>query len=210
MNCNDGKFKIETGEKVSILGKTGSGKSSFIRNLIKYRDFIFTEKVTRIVYVYKFYHDYFNELSDIIEFVGEIPTDIRPEGHNLLLIDDALEEKFDEIASWFLRSARHSKTTVVFVYQSVFVPNSQGFKSIVNNTDIFVFTYLPKSRYQLGILFRQFFGTKQEASNALIIYNEAMRTKYGYLIFDVRQSTRYQFRCNIFFENGNPETAIKP
>jgi GTPase SAR1 family protein len=203
------KFKINTGEKIVVLGKSNSGKSTFLRNLIKYRDFIFSEKVTRILYVYKFYHSYFNELSHVVEFVQSIPDDISPAQHNLLLIDDGLEDCFDSISAWFLRNARHSNTTIVLVYQTVFVPNSQAFKSIINNTDIFIFTYMPRAQSQLAILFRQFFGSKQEAANALIIYNEAMCTKYGYLVFDVRQGSCYQFRQNIFFENGGTEDAFQ-
>jgi hypothetical protein len=203
-----GKFTIDTGEKVAILGKTNSGKSTFLRNLIECRDFIFREPVTRMVYVYKFQQDWFNDLSDLVEFrMDSIPDDILPNGHNLLIIDDAGESSFEEISNWFLRSARHTKTTIVFVYQTIFNSASEAYKRIVNNTDVFVFTYQPKGRYQLSILFRQFFATKEEVKNALRIYNDAMQVKYSYLVFDTRQAAKYRFRTNIFYENGCLETA---
>jgi predicted phosphoribosyltransferase len=203
------KFIIETGEKVVVIGKTASGKSSFVRDLIKYRDITFRETVTKIVYVYQYAQPWFEELSDEVEFVTSIPEKITPIGHILLIIDDALEKDFEEISHWFLRSARHSKTSMVFIYQSIFNSNSDSFKRIVNNTDVFVFLYMPKGFYQLGILFRQFFGSKQEVHDALNLYKESMRIKYNYLIFDARQSVKYQFRLNIFCKHGNFEEAVK-
>jgi ABC-type dipeptide/oligopeptide/nickel transport system ATPase component len=205
---DDAKFTIDTGEKLAVLGKSNSGKSTFLRNLIECRDFTFREPVTRIIYVYKFAHEWFNELSDVVEFKQDnIPDDIAPNGHNLLIIDDACEGSFEEISNWFLRSARHTRTTIVFVYQTIFNAASEAYKRIVNNTDVFVFTYQPKGRYQLSILFRQFFATKEEVKNALRIYNDAMQVKYSYLVFDTRQAAKYRFRTNIFYENGCLETA---
>jgi energy-coupling factor transporter ATP-binding protein EcfA2 len=209
MNSSNDKFVIETGEKISILGKTNSGKSTFVRNLIKYRDVTFREAVTRIIYVYKFPLDWFEEFSDEVEFVTDIPTNISPRGHNLLIVDDACENAFEDISSWFLRSARHTKTSIVFIYQSVFNSASEAYKRIINNTDVFVFSYLPKGKYQLGILFRQFFDTKQQVKEALKLYNESMLVKYSYLIFDVRQGTKFQFRRNIFFEHNEVEEAFQ-
>jgi GTPase SAR1 family protein len=204
----DAKFTIDTGEKLAVLGKTNSGKSTFLRNLIECRDFIFREKVTRIIYIYKYPHEWFNDLSGQVEFrLDNIPEDIVPNGHNLLIIDDAREEAFEEISNWFLRSARHTKTTVVLAYQTIFNSSSDAFRRIINNTDVFIFTYQPKGRYQLGILFRQFFASKEEVKNALRIYNDAMQVKYSYLVFDTRQAAKYRFRTNVFYENGCLETA---
>jgi ABC-type dipeptide/oligopeptide/nickel transport system ATPase component len=205
----DEKFQIDPGEKIVVLGKTGSGKSTFVRNLIKYRDITFRKPVTKIVYVYKFVQDWFEELRDIVDFVQDIPTSLTPGEHTLLIVDDACEKSFEEISQWFLRSARHNKTTIVFIYQSVFNTSSDSFKRIINNTDIFVFSFQPKGIFQLSILFRQFFGNKEQVKDALNLYRECMQTKYSYLIFDVRQGVNFPFRRNIFCEYGQVEEAFK-
>jgi hypothetical protein len=194
-------------KKICVLGKTCSGKSTFLRNLMIYRNFTFKEPPTRIINVYQYVQDWFDDLSDIVEFVQTPPTDIAANEHNFLIFDDSTESMFEDIASWFLRSARHTKTTIVFVYQTIFNSKYDAFKRIVNNTDIFIFTFMPKNRYQLGIFFRQFFASKEKTREALELYNEAMRLKYGYLLFDARQGMPHQFRTNIFCENDSLETA---
>jgi energy-coupling factor transporter ATP-binding protein EcfA2 len=203
------QFIIETGEKLIIFGKTGGGKSTFVRNLINHRDIIFREKVTKIIYAYQYAQPWFEELANEVEFTTIIPDHIDPIGHNVLVVDDAREQDFEAISQWFLRGARHSKTTIIFIYQSVFNSNSDSFKRIVNNTDIFIFHYFPKGIHQLSILFRQFLASKDEVREALNLYKEAMQTKYNYLIFDVRQSVKYQFRLNIFCEHGDFQEAVK-
>ena len=108
MNCGDtiDKFEIDVGDKLTVLGKTNSGKSTFLRRLIENRNFVFKEPVTRIIYIYRFYHDWFRELESIVEFRNKVPNDIKPEGQNLLIFDDALETMFNEISDWYLRSGR--------------------------------------------------------------------------------------------------------
>jgi GTPase SAR1 family protein len=207
-NGDNSKFVIETGDKLAVIGKTNSGKSTFVRNLIKYREITFREPITRIIYVYKFPQPWFDELIDEVEFVTELPTIVPSHGQTLLIVDDACEAAFEEISHFFLRSARHTRTTIVFIYQCVF-SNSDAFRRIINNTDIFIFTYMPKGVHHLGIMFRQFFGSKQQVLEALNLYNESMLVKYGSLIYDVRQGSPFQFRRNIFCEDGKIEEAFK-
>jgi energy-coupling factor transporter ATP-binding protein EcfA2 len=203
------KFIIETGEKIAVLGKTCSGKSTFVRNLIKYRDITFREPVTKIIYVYQYPQEWFEELRDEVDFVTEIPDHIPASGHTILVLDDAIEKDFEEVSKWFLRTARHSKTSLIFIYQCIFNSTNDAFKRIINNTDIFIFCYMPKGKYHLSILFRQFFGNKQQVQDALELYTESMKIKYNYLLFDVRQSVKFQFRQNIFCEHGPFEEIVK-
>ena len=71
-------YIIKSPGTACISGPTQSGKSTFMRKLIKHRDYIFSKAVDRILYCYGTWQDDFKEIQQYnIDFHRGLPKDIE-------------------------------------------------------------------------------------------------------------------------------------
>lgn len=129
--------------RMMIAGPPQSGKSTFIKNLVKYRKSIFTTEFSRVLYcipvemihAHRVFCDVLKTFFPNLEVVGGLPKahNVFNDGdfQKLVIIDDLMIEIFrsSEMTNLFSRLSSHGNTSVVFTTQNFF--ESQNNKTIV-------------------------------------------------------------------------------
>jgi hypothetical protein len=193
-------FRLEPGSKLVCVAKSGAGKTEFCRKLLLSVDDVFTRAPDRIVFYYKFAPDWHAAHANV-EFTREMPDDLFDDGgglHKLLVVDDCDERDFPALADVFLRSGRHSRTSVVVNYQSLF-HKSPHFRAMMQNADVLVLFHTTRALHQVSLLCRQAFPDRATAAAVVRLYKRLTSRRGGYLLFDFRlECSEYPLRTNVF------------
>lgn len=182
------------GSRIVIQGASATGKTSFVKELLKHKNEVFVPPPERIVYVYKYKLNFFNDFPSV-EFCTEIPDDFSPDVHNLLIVDDCMLDKsiLSELAGLFARG-RHLGLTSVFITQSLFVKDPNFRLISLNASHIILFNSI-RSAYQIENFGRQIFGKRIETFLKAI--KKAHQEPYGYLLVNLMPGEANRLRSNI-------------
>jgi GTPase SAR1 family protein len=203
------EFRIPIGSKLVMIGKSGSGKTFFCKQLIDHHMDLFEDPPHRIIMVYQYKQPWFSEprYKNIEFYEKVIPDNISASnvGSTVLFLDDIEEDDFQIVHSWFLRNCRPLKTTIIVNYQSLFV-NSSHWRSITSNLDFLILFYSIKASYQVKLFARQVFGDNEKAAAVSDLYQRCISEPFGYLLIDLRQGIRYRLRSHLI---PNGETTAR-
>ncbi|CAF1128082.1 unnamed protein product [Brachionus calyciflorus] len=147
-----------------IAGPTQSGKTYFVRNILKSLHLMIDKKINRIIYCYSAYQPFFESLKTFnIEFVEGIPNldDINASDSNLIILDDLLKECQDNsiIQNLFTVDSHHKNLSVFLLSQNLF-PQGKCSRPISLNCHYIVVFNNPTNRSQIYSLARQMFPQK--------------------------------------------------
>ena len=195
---------IPSGSKICLVGKTNSGKSTLLKEMLEQSDDIFSETPSIIYFVYQYEQDFFIPLRQVLAAKGihilfihrNVPTAIEnPQRKHLVLAVDDLDEQRDipTVANYFLRAARHNKITIIINFQSLFV-NNDHFRAIMSNADFIALFYMTKVASQLKCFAYQLFGDKKVSDAVIRLYHKLTNEPSGSLILDLRQGVSHRIR----------------
>ena len=195
---------IPPGSKICLVGKTNSGKSTLLKEMLEQSDDIFTEIPSTIYFVYHHRQDFFQPLRQALATKGirivfihrNVPEAIEnPERKHLVLAVDDFNEQRDipTVANYFLRAARHNKITIIINFQTLFV-NNDHFRAIMSNADFIALFYMTKIASQLKCFAYQLFGDKKVSDRFINLYHILTNEPNGSLILDLRQSVTHRIR----------------
>jgi hypothetical protein len=138
-NLTEEDIKLESPFRMMITGSSHSGKSTFLLNLIKYRDLVLKEKFGRLIYCYpsddasshtKTNIAKMEEEFENLEIVRGLPDlDICKTGdHCLLLLDDLASEiaNSKEMQKLFTCHSHHAMISVAFTTQNFYTKTNLG------------------------------------------------------------------------------------
>lgn len=185
----------------SISGTTGSGKTTWLFNLLKEAEVMFTMPPSKILYCYGVWQSLFNEMENNIKnlvFHEGVPSSEQIEefsdnNHNIVVLDDLMDEcvKNREIELLFTRGAHHKKLTVIYLNQNMFCQGKNARTISLNCHFIILFQNL-RDRSQIQRLGQQLFpGQSQMLVEA---YKDCVHKPYGYLVIDLSPHTDQKFR----------------
>ena len=193
-------FNFDIGEHIFqhpftslIAGSTQSGKSTLIRKIIEFNQILIDPKPTKIWYCYSTWQKDFQQLkitSPTIEFhQGIMDFDpIDPQDVNLVVLDDLMASciKDETVLNLFVNGSHHKNISVFFITQNLF---NQGkhCRTISLNSHYIILLNNPRDRSQITNLGRQIYRKNAKFINE--VYEDATKTKYGYLFIDLKQST---------------------
>ena len=114
-----------------IAGASNSGKTTLVHRLLKYKDVMFTEEVTKIMYAMSMDQPLFSAMKkDVpsIIFKRGVPSQEDLESftdgsrHTLLILDDLISEIVNstDIMNLVIRVSHHMKISVIIISQSLF------------------------------------------------------------------------------------------
>ena len=202
-----------------------SGKSTFIKKLLKWRHLLFDENPGIVIYVYA------SRTPDIDEMLGKglinkavnhLPEEYQSfkkllepyvnEGI-LLVIDDGLSQLENYLPEVFEEYTSKHKTTVLFVSQATFL-DSANFRRLSDNSHYIICT--PNKRNFLKI--RNLAMQARPCNHQFVInaYMDATKPKlsiegvsYGYFILDFSVSSpeALAFKTSIFPNEYEPVTV---
>ena len=195
-----------------VAGPTGSGKTMFTRNLIRYRGRMFEKPPTRVHYCYKEYQPVvFGEMEkeDGVVFHQGVPTLETMKtwsqevggAHLLVVLDDMQNEivKSQDMATVFSVLSHHCNISVICLVQNIF-PQSRYSRDISLNCGYIVLMNTKRDKLQVTSLARQL--CPGNARFLISSFEDATShpMRFGYLVIDIHPSTppEYMLRTNIW------------
>lgn len=155
---------------------------------------VFDTDISDVIICYSEWQPAYEELRRIgCNFSqGMIDGDeLDPRYHHLCVIDDLMDTHDKRIEQFFIRTAHHHNTSVIYIVQNLFSGN-RGHRTISLNTQYMVLFASPRDKTQICVLERQMFPGKK---NYLIeSYEDACSRPYSPLFIDLKPDTPSHLR----------------
>lgn len=103
---------------MTIAGSTFSGKTCFVRELIKNRHVLFDEQVTKVYYHYSVWQPIFTKMEkDGVVFVEGLPNMDELQPNSWLVLDDLFSQlaKSPNMETLFCVRSHHNSISVIFI-----------------------------------------------------------------------------------------------
>lgn len=189
-----------------FAGPTSCGKSFFIKKFLKEINYLIDKQIYEVVYCLPENQPMDTDFKTLRVCRGipdtDIFSDLKP---RLVILDDLMREADGGVVDLFTKGSHHFNISVIFVTQNIF-NQGKGRRDISLNAHYIVCFKNPRDRNQIVHLSKQVFP-----ENSLYIqeaYNDATAKPYGYLVFDLKQTTPdiFRFRSAIF--KSDPENFV--
>lgn len=190
-----------------IAGPTSSGKSHFIKQLLRERSKLINGDIEEIIYCIPEGQvvDCEMKFSRLYEGIPEVNmfADLKP---RLVILDDLMREANGDVVDLFTKGSHHYNLSVIFVTQNIF-NQGKGRRDISLNAHYIVCFKNPRDKQQILHLSKQI--SPENPKYIQEAYNDATSKPYGYLLFDLRQTTSdiIRYRTAIF-ECDNPSNIV--
>jgi hypothetical protein len=192
---------------ISIIGCSGSGKTSLVHRILKHAEDMFPTKPTRIIYIYSIWQDIYEALKEVIDgiiFINYLPEEeevvslCSGNDHSIIIYDDCMTEMGDNqvVSKLVTKLCHHLKITSILIAQN----SGYGGKyksNIVKNTHYTILLHSPRDFYIVRSI-----GTQLgDYQTLLCSYKDAMKIgSFSYLLIDThpRSDTSFKYRTCIF------------
>lgn len=196
-----------------VAGASGTGKTTWVRNLLKLRNHIFSSPPERVIWFYAKHQQIYDEMKrdglvdDFINVNSDFPTsdsitDIvskYKEGNgSLIIFDDILTDITSDFVKMFCNTSHHENASMIFLTQNLMYQNKH-FRTMSLNCHYIVLMKNERAIQQVGFLSRQL--CPDNIPYLIQAYTEATRKKaYSYIVIDLKSDTKPQvrLRTNIF------------
>jgi hypothetical protein len=189
---------------ICISGCTGCGKTYFVKNLLNFKDVMFSSKTTAVIYCYNMWQPMLQQLKNedngikfnqgLITEQEIMDTDLNEP--TLLILDDLQHQlcKKDICEKLLTQMSHHYNITVIYIVQNMFYP---GLRTLSLNTHYNIVFKNLRDIGQIQRLARQC-GMNETLTEA---YKDAVLKPYGYLVIDLsphQKEEEYRLRSYIF------------
>jgi hypothetical protein len=199
-------YPLQAQSTISVCGCTRSGKSTFVRRLLKEKDYMFEKTPHKVLYCYGIWSTDYSSMEDsmdFLEFHKGLPSFERVEEfadghHNIVILDDLMAELCQSKTAdcLFTKGAHHLNLTIIYINQNIFA-QGRVMRNISLNVHYMVLFNNVRSIQQIALL-----GTQlNERANLIEAYTHATSLDpYGYLLLDMTPGggTRGRWRTRIF------------
>ena len=192
--------RFRTPANFYICGASQSGKSFFLRSMLRNLEYLFSSIPSKIIYSYGVYQKEFPELSETvpnIQFVEGFPNDLydMTDAHDssMIILDDLMSQCSNDqrVVDLFTRGSHHRGITVLFLTQNLFPPGKLSRTLSLNAHYMLIFRN-PRDSLGITTLARQMYP--KNVDYLLESYNDATKRPYGYLLLDLHQLTPADMR----------------
>jgi hypothetical protein len=179
-----------------ITGFSQSGKTSWVRNFLKFSEHLCTHKPKFVILFYKAMQPIYNDmlaeklvdkLIDVsvqfptLEEIYELIEPYKDNGGSMMLFDDTMSDVTTDFEQLFCNASHHLNSSIIFLTQNMFY-NNKAFRTMSLNSHYIVIMKNPRDKQQISILARQFKPTNSEF--VIRSYLDATRKNYSYLLLD--------------------------
>lgn len=219
----DVRFQIPS--NMLIVGPTSSGKTTWLKNLVKQKNSYFSQTPETLLLFYKEHQPVYDKMEKImldgknqnldkkipvfkkhkdppksIEELKDIFSTYPRKIPKIVVFDDYLDEIGPALKHLFTVLTHHYNCFTIFLSQTLF-DKSNDLRTLSINTQYMVLFNNPRDRMSIVQLAKQVFPGKTDLLKEA--YIKATRGKsYGYIVLDFhqRQDDRVRIRSNIFPE----------
>lgn len=206
-----------------ISGASKSGKTTFVFNLLKLKNVIFTKKPNKVILFYKYMQDIYNEMlrthlvdelisidseDFLFENIVDKVKDYKNKNGCLLIFDDGMTDLTEDFEQIFSNLSHHQNTSCIFITQNLFYKD-KAFRTMSLNSHYFVIMKNERDKQQISILAKQFMP--DNTTYVIQSFKDATRFPFSYLFLDFTpdspaclklrsQIFPYQFPYTIYLE----------
>ena len=188
-----------------VAGCCGTGKTTFVNNIIRNHQIMITPSIQKIIYFYSTWQDIFESLQNEVKnitFDNTTPTiesiDKYTENrtiHCLIILDDLMTEIKPEFAKIFT-TFRHLEISTIFLTQNIFY-NNDTYRNMSRNA-----TYICVMKNPRDSSFINKLGYSIDSSRVkdiVKIYQQSTQKPFSYLFIDfsMKCPEALRFRTNI-------------
>ena len=215
----DARFQIPS--NMMIVGPTSSGKTTWLKNLIKHKKEYFNVEPKMMLLFYKEHQNIYNEMEKImndgktdkenfpvfkkyrnppksVEELKEVFIAYLKIVPKIVVFDDYLDEVGAALKHLFTVLTHHHNCFTIFLSQTLF-DKTKELRTLSINTQYMVLFNNPRDRMSVSQLAKQVFPGKINLLNQA--YQQATQGRaYGYLLLDFhqRQDDCIRVRSHIF------------
>ena len=190
-----------------VAGSSSSGKTTLIFEILKQKDYMFTEPPVQIMYAYGAWQSKFTEMQKCIpniQFFDGLPTkqDLdtwASDGkHRILVLDDLMNrvERDADSADIFTQKSHHKNISLYFLVQNIY---SQGkyFRTISLQAHYIILFKMRRDENSIYTFSRQLYPAN--TTYFMDAYRKATKDKYSYILIDISPHTNpeYSLRSHI-------------
>lgn len=190
-----------------LAGPTSCGKSTFIKKFLDHINEMVDIQFSEIIYCLpedQPVDRYFSRFH-VIRGIPDTTMfmDLRP---RLVILDDLMRETNSDIVDLFTKGSHHFNVSIMYVTQNIF-NQGKGRRTISLNAHYIVAFKNPRDRIQIQTLSRQV--CPENSKYIQEAYKDATNEAFGYLVFDMKQSTPdlYRYRTNIL-PSDDPQNIV--
>ncbi len=204
-SISDDVVKFRENQSFMVVGRSGSGKTTFLFELLKNASYVFdTTKQIEILYLYKAGQQLFEQMEREIENIHfhkgmmtreEIIDYCNPTSKHLIVVmDDLMREVMEspDVMDLFTISCHHSGCSIIVVKHNLFYQGRYS-KTLAVNAGYAILSETPAGMEQVQTYGRQRFPE----DNKLLMdaYNLAVSDiPYGYIVVDMTANVFRKFR----------------
>jgi ABC-type proline/glycine betaine transport system ATPase subunit len=196
-----------------VAGASGTGKTTWVRNLLKLRNHIFSTPPVNVIWFYAKHQPMYDEMKrdglidHLINANSNFPTSdsiteavskYKDKGGSLIVFDDILADITSDFVKMFCNTSHHENASMIFLTQNLMYQNKH-FRTMSLNCHYIVLMRNERAIQQVSFLSRQI--CPDNIPYIIQAYSAATRSKpYSYLVVDLRSDCKPQvrLRSNIF------------
>lgn len=208
-------IRFKTSFNCLVSGMSGSGKTTWVKNLLTLKTKLFTEVPAHVFLFYRKMQDIYiemeetgliNELINVSEHfpsldeISEMVHKYKDIGGSLLIFDDTMTDLKDvkqDFEQLFCNLSHHENASIIFLTQNLFYQD-KTFRTMSLNSHYLVLMKNDRDKQQVTILAKQYRpGNNRYITEA---YADATKKPYSYLLIDFKPDTEpeIRLRANIF------------
>ena len=207
---------LKTPFNMIISGASGSGKTTKLMKILKYKDIILDTTTKKVIFFYSEWQDSYEALKElklVDKFIRGIPpqeelmailsdTGIQhytSKPHQLLIFDDLVSEIQDDLMSkLFTVYGHHRNVSIILVTQALFNPRVNKFNILQENVHYLLLSKSPRDNSKVIYLAKQI--SPYNINWVVQAFQDATKLPYTYIFFSFKQACpeKLRLRTNIF------------
>lgn len=203
------KFTCPT--TICLSGVTQSGKTTWLKKLLKYRHVLLDPPPKKIMYCYGVWQPAFQDMK-YVSFHRDLPSEdevreFADGSHTVVILDDLMDAvvKSEDMQKLFTRGSHHLNITLVYINQNMFYQGKCA-RTISLNCHYLVLFKNPRDFSQIQYLGRQI-GLGRTLVEA---YEDCMKEKYNYLVLDLSPHSSSDVKLFAHIFPGEREVGYVP